>query len=120
MAKQKETGLRNCKKLIDNEKINNIIKFYNFTQKRDEKYCNLDNLYSVGINDKEFRDFIINILIPDFVCTDPVNENQFNQIALNEIIFRYILQDKKMCKKYLKAKELFEFNQEYNQKINEE
>lgn len=98
---------------IDNEKINNIIKFYNFTQKQDEKYNNLDNLYGVGINDEEFKDWIIKILIPDFICIDPVNENQFNQIALNEIIFRYILQDKKMYKKYLKAKELFAFNQEY-------
>lgn len=108
------------KKLIDNEKINNIIKLYNFIQKQDEKYNNLENLYCVGITDKEFRDFIIKILIPNFICTDLVNENQFNQIALNEIIFQYILQDKKLYKKYLKAKELFEFNQEYNKKINED
>ena len=109
----------NYKKLTDNEKINNIIKFYNFEQKQDEKYNNLDNLYPVGISDKEFKNWILKILIPDFIYTDPVNENQFNQIAVSEIIFRYILQDKKMRKKYLKAKELFEFNQEYNKNINE-
>lgn len=110
----------NYKKLIDNEQINNIIKFDIFEQKQDEKYNNLGNLYPVGISDKEFKNWIIKILIPSFVCADPVNETQVNQIALYEIIFQYILQDKKLYKKYLKAKEFFEFNQEYNQKINEE
>ena len=120
MTKQKETGLHKYKKLIDNEQINNIIKFDIFEQKQDEKYNNLDNLYPVGISDKEFKNWIIKILIPSFVCVDPVSETQFNQIALYEIIFQYILQNKKLHKKYLKAKEFFEFNQEYNQKINEE
>lgn len=48
------------------------------------------NLYSEGITDSEFRDRIIKVLLgARYYVTDPISNNQVNEVVLEEIIQQY-------------------------------
>jgi len=58
-----------------------------------EKYKNRpdkDNIFGVGISDKEFRQFMIDYLLgEDWYVVDPIGQSQINEIALYEILEKY-------------------------------
>lgn len=59
----------------------------------DEAYANRkdkDNIFGVGIDDRMFRVFVIQYLLgDDWYVTDPLGQNQINEIALEEILTKY-------------------------------
>lgn len=59
----------------------------------DERYRNRpdkDNIYGVGISDREFIYFAIHYLLgEDWYVVDPLGNDQVNEIALLEILERY-------------------------------
>jgi len=59
----------------------------------DEKYANRedkDNIFGVGLTDREFIDFVIKYLLGDDWCVaDPLGQTQINEIALYEILGKY-------------------------------
>lgn len=59
----------------------------------DERYSNRedkDNIFGVGVSDKEFIAFIIKYLLgEDWYVTDPLGHTQINEIALYEILEKY-------------------------------
>ena len=73
----------------------------------DEKYRNRedkDNMYGVGICDANFRHFIINYLLgDDWYVTDPISQEQVNEVALCEILKKYSKRFRKECKKHKKV-----------------
>ena len=73
----------------------------------DEKYNNREdknNLYGVGICDANFRHFIINYLLgDDWYVTDPISQEQVNEIALCEILKKYSKRFRKEFKKHKKV-----------------
>ena len=68
----------------------------------DEKYKNRtdkDNIYGVGMTDAEFRQFIIDYLLPDNWCvSDPLGQTQINEIAIYEILNKHSKKFKNECK----------------------
>lgn len=58
-----------------------------------ERYKNRedkDNIFGVGISDKEFIQFIIDYLLgEDWYVVDPLGHKQINEIALYKILERY-------------------------------
>ena len=55
-----------------------------------------DNIYGVGISDKEFREFAIKYLLgEDWYVSDPISQTQVNEIALYEILNKYSKRYKK-------------------------
>lgn len=71
-----------------------------------EKYSvrrDKDNIYGVGLNDAEFRRFIIQYLLPEnWYVADPIGQTQVNEIAIYEILTKYSKKFRKERKKYLK------------------
>lgn len=67
-----------------------------------ERYKNRedkDNIFGVGVSDKEFRAFIINYLLgEDWCVVDPLGQTQVNEIALYEILEKYSKRYRKECK----------------------
>ena len=48
-----------------------------------------DNIFPVGITDSEFREWVIDILLgSDWCVTSPLQINQINEIAMEDIIFQ--------------------------------
>lgn len=72
----------------------------------DEKYKNREdknNMCGVGISDSDFRHFIINYLLgDDWYVTDPISQEQVNEIALCEILKKYSKRFRKEYKKHKK------------------
>lgn len=68
----------------------------------DEKYksrTDKDNIYGVGMTDAEFRQFIIDYLLPDnWYVSDPLGQTQINEIAIHEILNKYSKKFRKECK----------------------
>ena len=55
------------------------------TNKEDE------NIYCKGITDSEFRKLIIMYLLGnDWYIADPIAQDQVNEVALNEILYKYL------------------------------
>ena len=55
-------------------------------KKRDDK----DNVYGIGMDNDEFRYFIINELLGDnWYVVDPLSQTQINEIAFYEIMNKY-------------------------------
>lgn len=53
--------------------------------KREDK----DNIFTVGITDSEFREWVINILLGSGWCVaSPLHNDQINEIAMEDIIFQ--------------------------------
>lgn len=49
------------------------------------------NIYCNGITDSEFRKLIIKYLMgDDWYTADPIDQNQVNEIALIEILYKYL------------------------------
>lgn len=75
----------------------------------DEKYKNRedkDNIFGVGISDCDFRHFIIKYLLgEDWYVTDPISQEQVNEIALCEILKKYSKHFRKEFKKHKKAEQ---------------
>ena len=69
-----------------------------------ERYKNRkdkDNIFGVGISDKEFRQFIIDYLLgEDWYVVDPLGQKQINEIALYRILERYSKRYKREYKQY--------------------
>ena len=65
----------------------------NFTNTMIEKYINRedkDNIFPVGITDREFVKFAIDYLLgEDWYVVDPLGKDQINEIALYEILNKY-------------------------------
>ena len=64
-----------------------ITEFFNkkYSERKDK-----DNIYGVGMSDAEFRNFIIEYLLPEGWCVaDPIGQSQVNEIAINEILEKY-------------------------------
>lgn len=59
------------------------------TNKEDE------NIYCKGITDSEFRKLIITYLLGnDWYIADPIAQDQVNEIALFEILYKYLNKEK--------------------------
>ena len=69
----------------------------------DEKYDNRkdkDNIFGVGISDRDFVKFTINYLLGEnWFVVDPLGYNQINEIALYEILGKYSKRFRKERKK---------------------
>lgn len=62
-----------------------------------------DNIFGVGIEDSEFRRFMIDYLLgKDWYVVDPLGQTQINEIALREILNKYSKQYRKEHKKWIK------------------
>lgn len=64
-----------------------LTEFFNkkYSERKDK-----DNIYGVGMSDAEFRNFIIEYLLPEGWCvSDPIGQSQVNEIAINEILEKY-------------------------------
>jgi len=72
------------------------------TEFMDERYNNRedkDNMFGVGVSDKEFRQFIIDYLLGGvWYVSDPLGQAQINEIALYDILEKYSKRYKKECK----------------------
>lgn len=56
-----------------------------------------DNIYGVGMSDKEFRQFIIDCLLgEDWYVADLIGQTQINEIALIKILEKYSKEYKKV------------------------
>ena len=87
------------------------------TEFMDERYKNRedkDNMFGVGVSDKEFRAFIIDYLLgEDWYVVDPLGQTQINEIALYEILEKYskrYRREKKAREKYDKRRSVSVFN----------
>ena len=79
-----------------------ITEFFNkkYRERKDK-----DNIYGVGMSDAEFRQFIIDYLLPDdWVIADPIGQKQVNEIAIYDILFKYSKKFRKERGQYRKAK----------------
>lgn len=69
-------------------------------EKREDK----DNIFGVGISDKEFVDFAVKYLLGDgWYVTDPLGRTQITEEALYQILLKY---SKKFRKEYKKWKKV--------------
>lgn len=61
-----------------------------FFNKKYRERKDKDNMYGVGMSDTEFRQFIIDYLLPNGWCvTDPIGQSQINEIAIYEILEKH-------------------------------
>ncbi len=61
-----------------------------FLTKKYRERKDKDNMYGVGMSDAEFRQFIIDYLLPDgWYVTDPLGQSQINEIAIYEILEKH-------------------------------
>ena len=59
-----------------------------FNRKRYEARKDKENIYPIGITDKEFRNIIIELLLgKDWYTSDPLSPEQVNEEALEQIIY---------------------------------
>ena len=64
--------------------------YIDFINEKESKRKDKDNIYCVGITDREFVDFIITYLLgEDWYVADPLGHDQINQVALEEILDKY-------------------------------
>lgn len=64
--------------------------YINFIKEKESKRKDKDNIYCVGITDREFVVFIIKYLLgEDWYVADPLGHDQINQVALEEILDKY-------------------------------
>lgn len=69
-----------------------------FFNKKYRERKDKDNIYCVGMNDAEFRHFIIEYLLQEGWCvSDPLGQSQINEIAIYEIL-------EKHSKKFIKER----------------
>ena len=70
--------------------------YIDFILKKERSREDKDNIYCTGITDEEFIAFIIKYLLgDDWYVADPLGHNQVNQVALEDILYKY-------CKKFKK------------------
>ena len=82
------------------------ISIFEYFDKKYRERKDRDNIFGVGICDADFRHFIINYLLSDdWYVTDPISQEQVNEIALCEILEKYSKRFKKERKKH-KRKEV--------------
>lgn len=80
-----------------------------FLNKKYRERKDKDNMYGVGMNDAEFRHFIIEYLLPEGWCvSDPLGQSQINEIAIYEIL-------EKHSKKFRKERRLSKHNKNYSE-----
>ena len=61
-----------------------------FFNKKYRERKDKNNMYGVGMSDTEFRQFIIDYLLPDdWYVTDPLGQSQINEIAIYEILEKH-------------------------------
>lgn len=59
-----------------------------FNKKRYEARKDKENIYPIGLTDKEFRNIIIELLLgKDWYTSDPLSPEQVNEEALEQIIY---------------------------------
>ena len=62
-----------------------IMTLTEFFNKKYRERKDKDNMYGVGMSDTEFRQFIIDYLLPDGWCvTDPIGQSQINALNILE------------------------------------
>ena len=67
-----------------------MITFTEYMKKKYAERTDKDNIFGVGITDKEFVDFTIEYLLgPDWCVADPLGRNQINEIALKAILDKH-------------------------------
>ena len=80
----------------------------NLFEYMDEKYKNRedkDNIFGVGISDKEFRQFMIDYLLgEDWYVVDPIGQTQVNEVAMYHILEKYSERYRKEEKQMKKRK----------------
>lgn len=73
-----------------------------YTDFIEDKYKNREdknNIFGVGISDREFVRFAIDYLLgEDWYVVDPIGQTQINEIALHEILEKYSRRYRKECK----------------------
>ncbi len=90
--------------------MNNNDTYINFIRDKEAQREDKDNIFCTGISDTEFVKFAIKYLLgDDWYVVDPLGYSQINQLALEDILFKYSKQFKKeykqFKKEYKKAKE---------------
>lgn len=64
--------------------------YTDFIKEKESKREDKGNIYCTGITDREFVHFIIKYLLgEDWYVVDPLGHEQINQIALEEILYKY-------------------------------
>lgn len=64
--------------------------YIDFINEKESKRKDKDNIYCVGITDREFVVFIITYLLgEDWYVADSLGHDQINQVALEEILDKY-------------------------------
>ena len=64
--------------------------YIDFINEKESKRKDKDNIYCVGITDREFVVFIIKYLLgEDWYVADTLGPDQINQVALEEILDKY-------------------------------
>lgn len=64
-----------------------IQKYNDFIDKRYANRKDKENIYGVGLTDREFVKFIIPIILgEDWYVVDPIGHNQVNEIAFERIL----------------------------------
>jgi len=68
----------------------NELKIYDlWNKKRYDNRKDKDNIFPIGISDREFVEIITNIFLgSDWYCVNPITHNQVNEEILEEILFR--------------------------------
>lgn len=79
--------------------------YIDFIKDRESKREDKDNIFCTGITDKEFIHFAIRYLLgEDWYVVDPLGHEQVNQIALEEILYKYCKEFRKEVEKELERK----------------
>ena len=64
--------------------------YIDFILEKEKNRENKDNIYCIGISEREFINFSIKYLLwDDWYVTDPLGYNQIIQVALEEILDKY-------------------------------
>ena len=77
--------------------------YIDFILEKEKNRDDNDNIYCVGISDREFVNFAIKYLLgDDWYATDPLGCTQVNRVALEEILANYSKRFKKELSNYKK------------------
>lgn len=75
--------------------------YIDFILERERSRKDTGNIYCTGITDEEFITFITEYLLgEDWYVVDPLGHNQVNQIALEEILYKYSKKFRKELSNY--------------------
>ena len=64
----------------------NLDKYLAWQKERYENREDKDNIYGLGMTDSEFRNWVIDTLLPDYYVSDPISHNQINEILFERLV----------------------------------